>query len=140
KSKWQEHINVYTNFLTPYNFSCYLLMLSKSHHLIALSYTISNSSSHCNNPPSIIEDQRNIKNLLNILMEVIYDRKNRLNADLENIQFEYFHSHNDEFQQIVSSSIIPETDPRFLKCNNDYTDNRIFCASSSFFKGCIRIS
>ncbi|HJD66804.1 MAG TPA: hypothetical protein LFV91_07320, partial [Rickettsia endosymbiont of Bembidion nr. Transversale] len=38
KSKWQEHINVYTNFLTPYNFSCYLLMLSKSHYLIALSY------------------------------------------------------------------------------------------------------
>ncbi|WP_395476424.1 hypothetical protein [Rickettsia endosymbiont of Pantilius tunicatus] len=102
--------------------------------------TISNSSSHCNNPPSIIEDQRNIKSLLNILMEVIYDRKNRLNADLENIQFEYFHSQNDEFQQIVSSSIIPETDPRFLKCNNDYTDNRVFCASSSFFKGCIRIS
>ncbi|HJD66741.1 MAG TPA: hypothetical protein LFV91_06965, partial [Rickettsia endosymbiont of Bembidion nr. Transversale] len=40
KSKWQEHINVYTNFLTPYNFSCYLLMLSKSHYLIALSYMI----------------------------------------------------------------------------------------------------
>ncbi|MCC8368658.1 MAG: hypothetical protein LN573_01030 [Rickettsia endosymbiont of Oxypoda opaca] len=102
--------------------------------------TIPNSSLHCNNPPSIIEDQRNIKNLLDILMDIILDQKNRLNTGLENIKFEYFHSHNDELHQITSSTMIPEDDPRFFSCNNSYTDDRIFCASSSFFKGCIRIS
>lgn len=102
--------------------------------------TIPNSSLHYNNPPSIIEDQRNIKNLLDILMDIIPNQKDRLNTGLENIKFEYFHSHNDELHQITSSTMIPEDDSRFFSYNNSYADNRIFCASSSFFKGCIRIS
>ncbi len=102
--------------------------------------TITNSSLHCNNPPSIIEDQRNIKILLNILMDIISNQKNKLNTGLENIKFEYFHLNKDESYQISSSAMIPENDPRFHSYNNSYADNRIFCASSSFFKGCIRIS
>lgn len=102
--------------------------------------TVPNSSLHCNNPPSIIEDQRNIKYLLDILMDIISNQKNRLNTGLENIKFEYFHSSKDESYSINSSTVIPEGDSRFCSYNNSYTDNRIFCASSSFFKGCIRIS
>jgi hypothetical protein len=102
--------------------------------------TVPNSSLHCNNPPSIIEDQRNIKYLLDIFMDIISNQKNRLNTDLENIKFEYFHSNNDESYQINASAMIPEDDFRFFSYNNSYTDNRIFCASSSFFKGCVRIS
>lgn len=102
--------------------------------------TIPNSSLHCNNPPRIIEDQRNIKYLLDILMDIIPNKKNGLNTDLENIKFEYFHSNQDESYQINSSITIPEDDPKFFSYNNSYADNKIFCASSSFFKGCIRIS
>lgn len=102
--------------------------------------TVPNSSLHCNNPPSIIEDQRNIKYLLDILMDIISNQKNRLNTGLENIKFEYFHPNKDESYSINSSTVIPEGDSRFCSYNNSYTDNRIFCASSSFFKGCIRIS
>lgn len=102
--------------------------------------TIPNSSPYCNNPPSIIEDQRNIKNLLDILMDISHNKKNILNTSLENIKLEYFHSNKDESYQINSSTMIPENDSRFFSYNNSYGDNRVFCGSSSFFKGCIRIS
>lgn len=102
--------------------------------------TVPNSSLHCNNPPSIIEDQRNIKYLIDILMDIISNQNNRLNTGLENIKFEYFHSNKDESYRINASTMIPEGDSRFFGYKNSDTDNRIFCASSSFFKGCIRIS
>ncbi|XVN42087.1 MAG: hypothetical protein RCG15_05255 [Candidatus Rickettsia vulgarisii] len=100
--------------------------------------TLSDSSPYFKNPPSIIENQREIKKLLDILINTIYQIENSNVNLLKNIKFKLFHSGNDPYGQILSSKIIPEGDPRFLNYNSK--ENRIFCSSASFFNGCIAIS
>lgn len=106
----------------------------------SLSYpNLRDSSPYLRNPPSIIEDQREIKKLLDILTDIIH-QIDTLNANsLKNINFKLFHSNNDPFGQILSSKTIAETDNRFLESAYD-GEKRSFCSSSSFFNGCIGIS
>lgn len=101
--------------------------------------TLFNSSPYCRNPPSIIEDQREIKRLLDILINTIHQIENHSANSLKNIKFELFHSGNDPFGQILSSKIISEGDARFLEYNSNGKEARVFCSSSSFFNGCIAI-
>lgn len=101
--------------------------------------TLFNSSPYCRNPPSIIEDQREIKRLLDILINTIHQIENHSVNSLKNIKFELFHSGNDPFGQILSSKIISEDDARFLEYNSNGKEARVFCSSSSFFNGCIAI-
>jgi len=102
--------------------------------------TLLDSSPYFKNPPSIIEDQRDIKKLLEILIKTINQSKNPNLNIFMNIKFELFHSSNDPFGQIKSSKTIPESDPRFLEYNRNNREKRTFCPSSSFFNGCISIS
>ncbi len=102
--------------------------------------TLLDSSPYFRNPPSIIEDQREIYRLLDILMNTIHEIENpNINA-LKDIQFELFHSTNDPFGQIISSKNIAQEDPRFLEYSGNQKEKRIFCSSSSFFNGAIAIS
>ncbi|WP_425364601.1 hypothetical protein [Candidatus Tisiphia endosymbiont of Mystacides longicornis] len=96
------------------------------------------SSPYLKNPPSIIEDQREIKKLLDILINIIHQIDTLNTNSLKNINFELFHSNNDPFGQILPSRTIPETDSRFLESASN-EDKRLFCSSSSFFNGCIAI-
>ena len=102
--------------------------------------TLLDSSPYSKNPPSIIEDQREIKKLLDILINTIEQIENPSINLLKNIKFELFHSGNDPFGQIIPSKIIPEGDTRFLEYTNNNQEKREFCSSSSFFNGCISIS
>lgn len=101
--------------------------------------TLFDSSPYFRNPPSIIEDQREIKKLLDILINIIHQVQSHSVNSLRNIKFELFHSNNDPYGQILSSKIIPESDPRFLIYNDSHKP-RVFCSSASFFNGCIAIS
>jgi hypothetical protein len=102
--------------------------------------TLLESSPYFKNPPSIIEDQREIKRLLSILVNIINQTNNPSISFFKNIKFDLFHSNQDPFGQILSTKIIPENDARFLEYYNNNKETRIFCASSSFFNGCISIS
>jgi hypothetical protein len=102
--------------------------------------TLLDSSPYSRNPPSIIEDQRELKKLLDILIDTINQIENTSIQLLKNIKFELFHSGNDPFGQIISSKVIPESDTRFLQYNANNEEKKTFCSSSSFFNGCISIS
>ncbi|MDN3030774.1 MAG: hypothetical protein QMO91_05545 [Candidatus Tisiphia sp.] len=105
----------------------------------SLSYpNLRDSSPYLKNPPRIIEDQREIKKLLDILINIIHQIDTLNTNSLKNINFELFHSNNDPFGQILPSRTIPETDSRFLESASN-EDKRLFCSSSSFFNGCIAI-
>ena len=101
--------------------------------------TLFDNSPYFKNPPSIIEDQREIQKLLNILMRTISKIEDPNVNSLENIKFEFFHSSHDPFGKILSSKMISQYDDRFLIGNKDYINNNLFCSSSSFFNGCISI-
>jgi hypothetical protein len=102
--------------------------------------TLLDSSPYFKNPPSIIEDQREIKKLLDILIHTINQIENQTINPLKNIQFELFHSSTDPFGQILPSKNIAEYDSRFLEYHSNDKEQRSFCSSSSFFNGCIAIS
>ncbi|WP_341764492.1 hypothetical protein [Candidatus Tisiphia endosymbiont of Beris chalybata] len=101
--------------------------------------TLPNSSPYFKNPPSIIEDQREIKQLLAILLDIIHQIKHPSAQLMKNVKFQMFHSGHDPFGQIVASKHIAANDSRFLNYNESNGHNRIFCSSSTFFNGCISI-
>lgn len=101
--------------------------------------TLPNSSPYFRNPPSIIEDQREIQKLLTILLNVISKIRHPSTQMLQHIKFKMFHSGNDPFGQIIVSNQIAKSDSRFLSYSNIKTEKRIFCSFSTFFNGCISI-
>lgn len=84
---------------------------------------------------TLMLDIRDIKLMLETLLRAI-DIKNHILSD---IKFEYFHTEEDKFGEIQSSKLVPTLDDSFLTTNKYYKD-RIFCATSSFWRGCIKIS
>ncbi len=101
--------------------------------------TLPNSSPYFKNPPSIIEDQREIQKLLTILLSIIPKIKHPTAQMLKNFQFKMFHSALDPFGQITASKYLSKSDSRFLSYSNTKNGKRVFCPSSIFFNGCIRI-
>ncbi|WP_375326742.1 hypothetical protein [Candidatus Tisiphia endosymbiont of Nemotelus uliginosus] len=99
--------------------------------------TLPNSSPYFKNPPSLIEDQREINKLLTILMSIAHKIKHPTAIVMKDIKFRMFHSGHDPFGQIIASKYIADHDSRFLVYNNEH--NRTFCWSSTFFNGCISI-
>lgn len=102
--------------------------------------TLLESSPYFKNPPSIIEDQREIKKLLDILVDIIKKIPNPSINLFKNIKFDLFHPNHDPFGQIISTKAIAEGDIRFLKYASDSKEKKVFCTTSSFFNGCISIS
>lgn len=73
----------------------------------------------------LMNDMRELKLLMKMLEEFI---------GYENVEYDFFHSEHDRFNEIESSHIIAKEDDRFL-------DNKscVFAYNGPFLRGCIRI-
>lgn len=78
---------------------------------------------------TIMLDLKNIKRLIDINSKASEPLKNGLDAK----KFDYFHVEKDQEYEILLSSNIINTDERFLM------HDREFCATSAFWRGCIRV-
>lgn len=100
--------------------------------------TLLEGSPHKKISSSIMLDIRDIKFILETLKgRHLSHNKFKLEA-ISQATFDFFHVENDIYHEIKSSSEIPKDDPAFLQCSDKY-NNREFCASSPFWRGCIRI-
>ncbi|OGT06554.1 MAG: hypothetical protein A2103_03145 [Gammaproteobacteria bacterium GWF2_41_13] len=88
---------------------------------------------------TIMIDQREIKLLFETLNDYLVYRKEQRDAIINQTKIEYFHTEPDKSGEIMPSSKIPETDPYFFK-DRKFANNKTFCATSQFFRGCIRIT
>ncbi|MDO8953527.1 MAG: hypothetical protein Q7V63_01605 [Gammaproteobacteria bacterium] len=92
---------------------------------------------------SKISDLYEIKSLLNKYLLGIFE--DNLNLQLtplsqipKTVQYDFFHTDNQQYQSINSSLLLPKEDFNFQK--TPYKSNKGFPENSSFIKGCIRIS
>lgn len=88
---------------------------------------------------TIINDLREIK----LMIETLKTRSKtnhffKTNRIIQNVKMDFFHYKNDAYNQIRASENIPTEDNSFLK-DKDVFPSRIFCPTSPFFSGCIRI-
>jgi hypothetical protein len=87
---------------------------------------------------NIIEEQRNMKYLLDIFQENFTSHSLEFNTKLlTDVKFSYFHTNEDAFSGIQSSNVIPDLDNRFV--DHDTTQKRNFCCTSLFWRGCIKV-
>jgi hypothetical protein len=98
--------------------------------------------------PTLLEGSPINKNLSTLMLDIKYiklmiDTALRAighdNDFINKIQFNYFHVEHDKLAEIQSSKIIPASDPAFLQ-ETEYFNNRTFCATSPFWRGCIKIA
>jgi hypothetical protein len=98
--------------------------------------------------PTLLEGSPNKKIASTIMLDIKYIKtlidtvKQRgINANhniFNNVAFDYFHVDKDDHAEIQCSKTIPEKDQRFLQNQKQYID-RIFCNTSSFWRGCVRL-
>ncbi len=86
----------------------------------------------------IMPDIRDIKMAIDTLFDKTPAHQQEKLSFLKEIDFSYFHTEDDMYHEINKSTIISEIDSRFLTLENRFKD-RSFCASSSFWRGCVRI-
>ena len=82
---------------------------------------------------SFMPDLKMIQLIMGHLNE--YSEKSCL---LHNVLLQYFHASKDKFQDVQLSSDIPLSDPAFEQDQKKFCD-RVFCAISPFFRGCIKM-
>ncbi len=80
---------------------------------------------------SLMVEVRMIKLIMDSLRKNLSDH-----PIVQHTHFEYFHTEKDLYNDIQLSDMIPEQDPNFKQ---GLDPERAFCASSAFWRGCIRI-
>jgi len=80
----------------------------------------------------------NIKSI-KLMLDTVLREIGHENKFIKNSQFQYFHVEDDNLGEIQSSRLIPQLDPAFNQ-DNIYFSDRTFCATSAFWRGCIKIS
>jgi hypothetical protein len=75
--------------------------------------------------------------LIKLMMDYL-NEGNPESSPLHQVLLQYFHASKDKFQDVQSSREIPLQDPAFLRDQKRFPD-RVFCATSPFWRGCIRI-
>lgn len=84
-----------------------------------------------NNIHNIIEDEREIKLLIDILLSSTKDNF------LKHIEYNFFHTDTNSNEEIGN---IVRRDERFYYCGaKSQLENRALCVNASFFKGCVSI-
>lgn len=101
--------------------------------------TVLESTPYVRNAPSIIEDERDIKRLMDTLIRTIKGNSSIINP-IKHVKYDFFHSDIDQYGEILSSRKIAEEDNSFTFFGAEQLTERIFCGTSPFFRGCIRIS
>lgn len=83
-----------------------------------------------------LEDERNIKSLLEHLQKNLVNHTEVLYRFVENVEFTFFHYEKDPLYDIKASKELIQYDSRF----NTYSDkNREFCENGPFVRSCVRI-
>ncbi len=101
--------------------------------------TVLESTPYVRNAPSIIEDQRNIKRLLDTLIRTIKIDNSIINP-IKHVKYDFFHTDIDQYGEILSSTDMIAEDSTFSSLGVKRFKDRTSSSSSSFFRGCIRIS
>lgn len=100
--------------------------------------TMLGSSPNLRKPHSVLDDLRMVKRLLESLKKTLEERKSPIFDLIKNVQYDFFHTESDEYSQIEKTDTMPLNDQRLVAYAGD--DGRIFCETSSFFRGCVRIT
>jgi hypothetical protein len=100
--------------------------------------TVLEGTPHNESSSTIMLDLREIKLLLDTAFERTLASQSKFSMTIKNTSFEYFHVEADKFEEIQSSKLIPEKDLTFHEITSGFQD-RIFCSTSAFWRGCIRI-
>jgi hypothetical protein len=87
----------------------------------------------------IMPDLREIKIAIDTLFARTTTEHEAKLESLSDVKFDYFHSETDIYNEIRKSSEISEEDSRFILSGKNF-ENRTFCSSSIFWRGCIRVS
>lgn len=110
------------------------------HIYYSLAYpTTLETSPFTRNAPSIIDDEREIRLLIYILLNAV-NNKNSSKLISSNINYQFFHVDQDKYGELITSNNIQNDDQRFNYCALNEPVSRSFCANSIFFRGCIRVS
>ena len=108
----------------------------------SLSYpTVPGTNPYLRNAPSIIEDQREVKRLIETLKDSFPAVAHGLHRSIKETNFELLHSEVDALNEIKHTKDLDKVDPRFryiAKIGNAM-DNKTFCFVSQFMRGCIAI-
>jgi len=106
----------------------------------SLSYpTLLEGSPQSKSPAStIMIDLRDIKQIIDTLKPVFKDHEKIDGATYGNINFEYFHVEKDKYGEIKMSNDLALLDKNLIHDKHKYPD-RDFCATSQFWRGCIKI-
>ncbi len=139
-----------TIYTEVYDLKKYLPTIMHAHFLMkgqtirpvyySLSYPLLQES-FSKNYPDIIADQREIKMLLETLATTLQNNRNYLPNDyniLSGKKYEFFHNNTDFLNEMLSPEKILLLDSSFEKEKTRFPD-RVFCATSPFFSGCVRI-
>lgn len=82
------------------------------------------------NPRSIMADMRELRQLMHLLLK---------SMKTTNLFYEFFHSDEDRFLEILPSNKIVESDTSFMQLPEEFGDLD-FADCSPFFRGCIRVT
>lgn len=80
---------------------------------------------------TILYDLKHIKHLMKIVLPVVAQMNKK-------IDFEYYHVENDQHGEVRSSQELETIDPNLLSGSEQFPDRK-FCATSQFWRGCVRI-
>ncbi|HVV67626.1 MAG TPA: hypothetical protein VHE99_01110 [Gammaproteobacteria bacterium] len=107
----------------------------------SLSYpTILEGSPFLRNPPSIMDDARELMRLIKIFTQAVMKYHSFSQDDsIVSTQYDFFHTDVDSYSEINSSSLIITQDSRFLAFSDKFSQ-RVPCDNAPFFRGCVRIS
>jgi len=91
-----------------------------------------------------LEDLREIKHILERTQQYFLEEKLKLNdtpllAIIKKINFDYYHTDNDSYGLIKPTDLLPSVDSILAEQLRLFPD-KLFCESSPFLRGCIRIS
>lgn len=99
--------------------------------------TMLGSSPSLRKPHSVLDDLRMVKRLLETLQITLEKTKSPIFNLIKNVKFEFFHTEKDDFSHIKKTSCMTLHDQRL---STYHEKDRIFCETSSFLRGCVRIT
>ena len=89
---------------------------------------------------NIMTEMREVKILMATLEKVLESQAAMIFKPIKDIKFEYFHSDNDNFGEILNSESIAEIDTIIKLALDTKFKGKKFPSYGNFFRGCIRIS
>ncbi|OGT06627.1 MAG: hypothetical protein A2103_04455 [Gammaproteobacteria bacterium GWF2_41_13] len=144
---------VQTEYLNTYGLKKYLPTLMHPEKLLAtpkiktIYYSLAcpllqESIPDYKNPTPLIDDLRTLKFMLDTIQEALYAKRLTIpdiSKNLYHVRLDYFHTNKDIYNEIQNAAILPSLDPTFENDKNLYKD-RVFCSTSSFLNGVIKIT